>query len=156
MLNSTALYTGRRSATVAPAPAPAPAPSAAARPGPQLAHAVEISQAPRAWRSAAEVSASHRSEVSRSESEGAAQERAPEGRRCLSHRTCAWAACGSILGGFFGGAIGVVAVELARETGEQSAFEPGQMGALGATAGAVLGSATACLIRAYCLDPAED
>ena len=154
MLNSTALYTGRRSATVAPAPAPAP--SAAARPASHLSHAVEISQAPRAWRSAAEVSASHRSEVSRSESEGAAQEPAPEGRRCLSHRTCAWAACGSILGGFFGGAIGVVAVELARETGEQSALEPGQMGALGATAGAVLGSATACLIRAYCVDPAED
>lgn len=151
MLNSTALYTGRRSATVAPAPTPTPA--SEVRPGRHPHHAVEISRAPQAWRSAAEVSASHRSEASRSESEGAAPERASEGRRHLNERTCAWTVCGLITGGILGGAAGAAAVLMARASGDHTTLDPVQGGAVGAMAGAVMGSVAGCLLNACCGDP---
>lgn len=147
MLHSTALNTGRRSATVAPAP------TAAAASAPNSHHAVEISRAPQAWRSAAEVEASHRSEVSRSESEGAAPERASEGRRCLNERTCTWTVCGLITGGILGGAAGAAAVLMARASGDHTTLDPVQGGAVGAIAGAFMGSVAGCLLNACCGDP---
>ena len=147
MLHPTALNTGRRSATVAPAP------TAAAASTPNSHHAVEISRAPQAWRSAAEVSASRRSEASRSESEGTAPERASEGGRCLNERTCTWAVCGLIPGVILGAAAGAAAVLMARASGEQTTLDPVQMGAVGATVGAVMGSVFGCMANACCGDP---
>ena len=141
MLKPPAFYTGRRSAAVAPSP------PAATTPASNPHHAVELSQVPRAWPSAAEMSASNRDGESRPESAGG---------RCLNERTCTWAVCGFITGGIFCGAAGVAAVLLARASGDHTTFDLAQGGALGAMAGAVLGGVAGCLLNACCVDPAQD
>ena len=138
MLHPTALNTGRRSATVAPAP------TAAAAPAPNSHHAVELSPVPRAWPSAGEMSVEARFGESQP---------AYAGGRCLNGRTCTWTVCGLITGGILGGAAGAAAVLVARASGDHTTLDPVQGGAVGAMAGAVMGSVAGCLLNACYGDP---
>jgi hypothetical protein len=58
-----------------------------------------------------------------------------------------------IPGVILGAGAGAAAVLIARASGEQTTLDPVQMGALGAMAGAVIGSVAGCLLNACCGDP---